>query len=81
MALYSDAENENAAHCFQMFSLHTWYFHLHDTFTVPPHTNSFYQDLLKKLSAELLHVTGSTNFFQGMTLDQEAKTLETLSLE
>jgi len=37
--------------------------------------------LLKRLSAELLQVTGSTNFFQDMTLDEEAKTLESLSLE
>jgi len=30
---------------------------------------------------ELLEVTGSTNFFQDMTLEEEAKTLESLNLE
>jgi hypothetical protein len=32
VALFGDSNNEHAYQCFQIFSLHLWYFHVHDEF-------------------------------------------------
>ena len=85
VALYSDSTNEHASHCFQMFSLHVWYFHLHDDFkqshfTFTPN-RSFYKDLLSKLASEFHSHTGSVSIFAEMTHDHEVKLLDGLNVE
>ena len=54
VALFQDSNNNRASECFQLFSMHVWYFHTHDDFDCAKNISGpFYHNLVRKLFEEL----------------------------